>query len=222
MSANHEQPRQRRRSTQAVEELLGELNLVPYLDVMVNLIVFLMLTTVTVSAQFGLLAFDVPSFSSGGGGTPPDGEKPLELTVWVSEEGFQVVSNKGAPLDPIPRNGPKDDEGYDFKTLRALLVKIAKEFPKTKNATLFAAPKMQYWVVVKTLDTMKEAEPRACQIERRPPDRKEAAVPFDPSGPPACQISNDGKIMQCRKKKDEVVVYSGCLFPEVVLSDRVR
>jgi biopolymer transport protein TolR len=215
--------KKQRRGIDAIEEALsGELNLVPYLDVMVNLIMFLLLTTATASA-FGLLSFNVPTFSKGSGAKPPDdGEKPLELTVWVSKEGFQVVSNKGAPLDPLRRTNSKENEGYDFKNLQLLLERIGKAYPKTKNATLFVEPTIAYEIAVKTLEVMKESEPGKCQIERRLPTKAEAAQPFDPAAPPTCEISDDGNYMKCRRKVDQVAIYKGCLFPEVILSDRVR
>ena len=215
--------KKRRRGVDAIEEALsGELNLVPYLDVMVNLIMFVLLTTASASS-FGLLAFNVPTFSKGGGGKPPaEEEKPLELTVWVSKDGYQVVSNKGAPLDPIRRTNSKENEGYDLKSLQLLLERIGKTYPKTKTATLFIEPLIPYEIAVKTLEVMKEAEPGKCQIERRLPTKAELAVPFDANTPPACEISDDGNYMKCRRKQDQVAIYKGCLFPEVVLSDRVR
>lgn len=221
MDANIPRPR-KRKGHAVLEEAMGELNLVPYLDVMVNLIMFLMLTTTTASS-FGLLSFNVPSFSKGiGGGVEPT-EKPLELTVFVTKEGFKVVSNKGAPLDPIPRGASKEDDGYDFKKLRALMTEIGKLFPKTKNATVFAAPSTPYWIVVKTMDTLREAEPGACKIRRGPPTTaREKALPFDPAGRPACEISDDGRFMQCRVKEQEIVTYNDCLFPELILSDKVK
>jgi biopolymer transport protein TolR len=215
--------KKRRRGQDAIEEALsGELNLIPYLDVMVNLIMFLLLTTASASS-FGLLAFNVPTFSKGGGGKPPEeAEKPLELTVWVSKDGYQVVSNKGAPLDPIRRTNSKENEGYDLKSLQLLLERIGKAYPKTKTATLFIEPLISYEISVKTLEVMKEAEPGKCLIERRLPTKTELATPFDATAPPACEISDDGNYMKCRRKQDQVAIYKGCLFPEVVLSDRVR
>lgn len=219
----HQQHRKKHKGIEAIDEALAsELNLVPYLDVMVNLIMFLLLTTSTVSS-FGLLAFNVPVFSKGGGGKPPgEEEKPLELTVWVSKDGLQVVSNKGAPLDPIKRTSSKENDGYDFKTLQLLLERIGKAYPKTKTATLFAEPLIPYGIVVKTLEVMKEAEPGKCQIIRTTPKEAKWTPAFDPKGPPVCEISDDGSTMRCRKKQEEVVIYRDCLFPEVILSDRVK
>ena len=212
----------KQRGRESIEEGLGgELNLIPYLDVMINLIMFLLLTTATASG-FGVLSFNVPVFSKGGGAPPAEDEKPLELTIWVSKDGYQVVSNKGAPLDPIRRTNSKENEGYDLKSLQLLLERIGKTYPKTKTATLFIEPLISYEIAVKTLEVMKEAEPGKCQIERRFPNKTELSVPFEPGSPPACEISDDGNYMKCRKKEDQVAIYKNCLFPEVVLSDRVR
>jgi biopolymer transport protein TolR len=222
MEAGHPYIRKQRGRESIEEGLSSELNLIPYLDVMVNLIMFLLLTTATASG-FGMLSFNVPVFSKGSSAKPPsEDEKPLELTVWVSKDGYQVVSNKGAPLDPIRKTNSKENDGYDLKNLQLLLERIGKEYPKTKTATLFVEPLIAYEIAVKTLEVMKEAEPGKCLIERRLPNKAEAAVPFDAGAPPACEISDDGNYMKCRRKQDQVAIYKGCLFPEVVLSDRVR
>jgi biopolymer transport protein TolR len=234
MSASNEtQPeqhthRRRRRghgSADHSEEMMGELNLVPYLDVVINIMLFLLLTT-SAGTNFGLLSFNVPTYSNGGGAAGEKPEKePLKLVVRVAEEGFQLQSNYGS-LDPIPRNGPpKVDLGYNFTALHDALVKVGEQHPRDKNATLSVAGTVPYGIVVKALETMRQPKEGQCKVDRALPKevaKKRKTVPeYIDNGPTACIVSDKGDEMICRSKEDEAVVYSNCLFPDVILSEKV-
>src|SRR5262245_12910504 len=188
----HPAPKKRRRGNEAIEEAIGELNLVPYLDVMVNLIMFLLLTTAAVS-NFGLITLDLQAFSKGNP-TPPTAEDTgLNLTVAILNDGFTVAGRTGvlpgagSSGPTIGKTGPTADEGYDFKALRDLLTRVGKEFPTEKRAILFAKPDTPYLVVVRTLDAMREGTDSSCQIVRRKPNKaEEAGLPEN-----TCQPSKD-------------------------------
>jgi biopolymer transport protein TolR len=191
-------PKKRRRGHHSIEETLaGELNLVPYLDVMVNLIMFLLLTTAAVS-NFGLLTLDLQAFASGAGAVAAE-DTSLNLTVAITDKGFTVAGRTGVLVKgdgpTIGKTGPAQDQGYDFQALRELLVRISKEFPTEKRAIVFAEPAIPYWAVVKTLDAMRESEEGQCIIERKPPKERGG---------------------------DETVTYKSCLFPQVQLSATIK
>src|SRR5438876_11069791 len=75
-------------------EETGELNLVPYLDIVTNIVIFL-LASVT-AYQLGLSNVNVssPTFGVGGG---QEGPPPLNLTITVTQNGF-IVAASGAVL----------------------------------------------------------------------------------------------------------------------------
>jgi biopolymer transport protein TolR len=67
------------------EEEAGELNIVPYLDILMNLIIFILLS-MSGLATLGILNVSAPAFG-GGGGAGPDEKPPLLLTVGSERRG---------------------------------------------------------------------------------------------------------------------------------------
>src|SRR5262247_802637 len=68
------------------EEETGELNIVPYLDILVNLIMFLLVTQATL-VSLGLIDVTAPSYSVAGPGQQREEAegKNLRLTVGISQ-----------------------------------------------------------------------------------------------------------------------------------------
>lgn len=95
-----------RRETAQVEEAEiegGELNLVPYMDILVNTIIFL-LATMTSGLTLANINVNAPRYSAPAAGadeTPPDQEeKPkLNLTVAISTKGYVVAGAGGVITD---------------------------------------------------------------------------------------------------------------------------
>ncbi len=148
-------------------EGVGELNIVPYLDIMMNLIMF-MLLSMTGLMSFGVLNVSAPKYAAGPAVVAPPDEptkpKPLLLTVLVSEQGFFVAGTggvlpgetgaadqAGAPTIPKLPNGD-----YDFAALTAMMTKIKKTFPDESKAILGADAKVRYDTLVRTMDAVRE------------------------------------------------------------------
>src|SRR5262245_10831306 len=81
------------------EEMLeesGELNLIPYLDIVMNIIMFL-LATITFSAVMANINVNTPTTTLNPGPSPEE-DKPkqdLNLTVSMSERGFTIAASGG-------------------------------------------------------------------------------------------------------------------------------
>jgi biopolymer transport protein TolR len=154
------------------EEHAGELNIVPYLDILMNLIIF-MLLSMTGLAAFGILNVNAPNYGQAGptqGGENQD--QKLLLTVAVSHKGFFVagagaVLGQQAPSAPgaVSTEGqptlPKNPDGsYDYVGLAALMRKI-KQDPSaaTERKVIIAAEAdTAYETVVQTMDTVRGEE----------------------------------------------------------------
>jgi len=80
----------------------GELNLVPYLDILVNTIIFLLATTAS-AALLVNINVNSPRYESApaaGAANPDEDDKPkLNLTVAISYEGFVVAGSGGVMTD---------------------------------------------------------------------------------------------------------------------------
>jgi len=145
----------------------GELNIVPYLDIMMNLIMF-MLLSMTGLLTFGVLNVSSPKFSNPGevaSASADDPSKPkLLLTVLVSEKGFYVAGSGGVlPGDtgsadqagaPTIARLPNGD--YDYDALTAKMSEIKKAFPDESKVILGADSKVPYGTLVRTMDAVRE------------------------------------------------------------------
>lgn len=143
--------RRMREQFEEAEEETGEINLVPYMDIVTNIIIFLLASVVN-QVPLGTVNASSPTFGVGGGGGE-DTEKPaLNLTVTVGQTGF-TLAGSGAVLPPIPKL-PNGD--YDFGALTVKLSDVKKEYKDETKATFNADAVTAYETVVKTLDAMRE------------------------------------------------------------------
>ena len=156
-------------------EKTGELNIVPYLDIMVNLTMF-MLVSMTSVIQFGILNVAAPSTGpqSSVQANPDPKKKELLLTVAISTKGFFVAGSGGvlggAPADPkAPAPNPKDapptipllaNGKYDYASLTRKMVDVKNSFPEESKVILMADTTVQYETLVQTMDAIREDGPR--------------------------------------------------------------
>lgn len=146
--------RRLRDQNEELEEEAGELNLVPYMDIVTNIIIFL-LATVQYNVALGNVNVSVPTISSGGGAAAEEPEKPpLNLTITAAASGF-IIAAAGGQIPSIPKL-PNGD--YDYKALTEKLMEIKADPANTDEtkATFNADAQIPYEIVIKTLDAMRE------------------------------------------------------------------
>jgi biopolymer transport protein ExbD len=120
----------------------AELNLVSYLDVMVNLILF-MLVTYTVGMGFRTIPVDPPASAPGPAPAKLDG-----LTVAIGAAGFQVLGDGSFRSRTIPR--ARGD--YDYAALTRTVTEVSRDVDLASAVNIVAEPDIPYDVVVHTLD----------------------------------------------------------------------
>jgi biopolymer transport protein ExbD len=161
-----------REQAEEMAEEGGELNLIPYLDIVTNVIMFL-LATMTFAAALGDINVSSPTTASTAQlqtQPPPEPKNELNLTVSVSDKGFTIAASgavlyqgqtieasgnispapAGATLPTIPKKGAE----FDYEGLAKLMAQI-KATPTAKNETkviVNANPDIVYDVVVQVLD----------------------------------------------------------------------
>jgi biopolymer transport protein ExbD len=135
----------------------GELNIIPYLDIVVNIIMFLLATTVV---AVSLTNINVSSPSIGAGGAGGGEEQSLNLTVTVTDQGFTVAASGGVLTAGCQRTGPpptvaKLPTGYDFEGLTRCVSEVKRTFPDETRVIVAANPEVPYETIVQSLDALR-------------------------------------------------------------------
>jgi biopolymer transport protein TolR len=149
----------------------GELNLVPYLDIVTNVIMF-MLATTTFAAALGDINVSSPTTASVAqlqNQPPPEPKQELNLAVSISDKGFTIASSgtvlysgfsfdgagnlvqpAGGTLPTVPKKGTE----FDYEGLAQAMQRI-KSSPAARDETkviINANPDIIYEVVVQVMD----------------------------------------------------------------------
>jgi biopolymer transport protein ExbD len=139
----------------------GELNLVPFLDIVTNVIMFLLMTT-TFAAALGDINVSSPTRAtvSDQSEVPPDQKKQdLNLTVQISDKGY-IIAASGAVLyeNDVPGRLPtipKKGSDYDYTALTAKMRAIKDNFADETRVIINANPEITYETVVAAMDAIR-------------------------------------------------------------------
>ena len=129
-----------------------ELNLVPYMDIMMNLILFMLVVTMYI-VQLREAPVLAPAYSSGPKAGQSDTDKPKPfLTVAISSKSIAILgSTDDFPAEELVMTGNE----YPYKQLQASLRKHRDEkvlYEVAPNLVLTAEARVPYKVVVQTMD----------------------------------------------------------------------
>ncbi len=144
------------------EEHTGELNIVPYLDVVVNLVMF-MLLSMTGLITLGVLNVSAPKIGGDAAGNAADNQPKLLLTVAIGRQGFFIAGAGGVlgaepekPDATRPPTIPLRDGKYDYASLTQQMKKIKEQFPNETAVILSADADVVYDVLIQTMDACRE------------------------------------------------------------------
>jgi biopolymer transport protein ExbD len=158
------------------EEHTGELNIVPYLDVVVNLVMF-MLLSMTGLIALGVLNVSAPKIGGEAAAAGADAQPKLLLTVAIAKSGFYVAGAGGVlgkepetPDAARPPTIPLRDGRYDYAALGEQMKTIKAQFPSETAVILSADPEILYDVLIQTMDACREITVKNADgtSERRP------------------------------------------------------
>jgi biopolymer transport protein ExbD len=146
----------------AADEEGGELNIVPFLDIIMNVLMFVL---ATVSVSF-TATMDTNLGGLGGRTSRPPTTPTLGLTVMIVGEGFSLKAAGGnvAPGCNGPGVGlavPRTGADYDFAALSACAFKLkhaSPDFLTETHVAISANPNIAYQVVISTMDALRTAD----------------------------------------------------------------
>jgi biopolymer transport protein TolR len=150
----------------APDEEGGELNIVPFLDIITNVLMFV-LATITVT--FTTMIDSQPPRASGSSSRPPT--KPsLSLNIIVVDTGFIISAfgqrigegcngpGSGVAVGQTTADGVKD---YDYKALGVCAKRLKNQVPEAADetaATLTANGNTQYQTIISTIDAIRRSD----------------------------------------------------------------
>jgi biopolymer transport protein ExbD len=124
-----------------------ELDMTTFLNLMVVLVPFLLITAVF--SRITIVELSLPSSNS----TPTPSDPGFRVEVIVRDQALEVT-NGTAVIASIPREG---DE-YDLETLSDYLVSLKRDHPDTDGAAVLLEPQIEYDHLIQVMDTVRSKE----------------------------------------------------------------
>ena len=141
-------------------EEAGELNIVPYLDIITNVMMFVL---ASVSVSF-IASIDTTPPAIGGGKVRSEvSSKALNLAAFITTQGISLKTSGGNVATGCNDVGsgvtvPKVNEQYDFKSLTACAKRLKNASPAFKEetqVTITANPGIDYKTVIDVMDALR-------------------------------------------------------------------
>ena len=117
----------------------SELNITSFMNLMVILVPFLLITAVF--SQVAILQLEIPQ-----DGVSAGNEEKLQLELILRGEDL-IVSASGSPFDRV--------NSKDFKTLSDVLYKLKKRYPSHTEITLLLEPDTHYDTIIALMDAVR-------------------------------------------------------------------
>jgi biopolymer transport protein ExbD len=124
----------------------AELNITAFMNLMVALVPFLLITAVF--SRTTILELNLPSSTA----AVPETPQALDLEIIVRGDALQVADRGTGLLRSIPKTA----DGYDFAALAAFLRDEVKlRFPDATSVTILIEPEISYDTVVQVMDAVR-------------------------------------------------------------------
>jgi biopolymer transport protein ExbD len=134
----------KRRRRKGQDKGSGELNIMPFMNLMVILLPFLLLTAVF--SRTAVLELNLPGPSAA-----EDPQQTLALEITVRNDRIEVGDRTTGLLTEL-MNGAS---GYDVDTLSTYLMQVKARFPDKVDATMLVEPDVSYDAVVQVMDAVR-------------------------------------------------------------------
>jgi biopolymer transport protein ExbD len=140
----------KRRARRARHKEAEELNITAFMNLMVVLTPFLLITAVF--SRLAILELNLPAGQSQAAVDEPQ----FQLEITVRDSGIEIGDRNAGALNRIEKSG----EDYRLDELSAYLARIKEQFPDKMDATLLLEPDISYELLVAVMDRVRVAESR--------------------------------------------------------------
>jgi len=124
-----------------------ELDVTTFLNLMVVLVPFLLITAVF--SRLTIIELTLPS--SAGGAT--SNEEGFRVEVVVREAGIEITNGKS-----IIASIPKKDDEFDLQTLSDFMVTIKQDYPEQDAASVLMEARIPYDYLIQVMDVVRSVE----------------------------------------------------------------
>ena len=124
-----------------------ELNITSFMNLMVVLVPFLLITAVF--SRITILELSVPTASGGSQVVKPN----FAIEVIVRKSGLELANGSNV-VAAIPNQAGE----YDLEKLTKILLRLKSDYPEKDDATVLMEPDIQYDHLIRVMDTLRETE----------------------------------------------------------------
>jgi biopolymer transport protein ExbD len=129
------------------KEAMHELDVTTFLNLMVVLVPFLLITAVF--SRLTIVELNLPSSSSG----PSSSQPSFRVEVVVREAGIEITNGTS-----IIASIPKKDDEFDLETLSDFMVELKRDYPEQEAASVLMEPHIPYDYLIQVMDIVRSVE----------------------------------------------------------------
>jgi biopolymer transport protein ExbD len=127
-----------------------ELDITTFLNLMVVLIPFLLISAVF--SRVAIMELSVPTSAGGTASNAPN----FAIEVIVREAGLEIANGSS-----VEAAIPKKEGQYDMKMLSEMLMRLKAQYPEKKDATVLMEPDIEYDYLIRIMDAVRGTELQA-------------------------------------------------------------
>ena len=121
-----------------------ELNITAFMNLMVVLVPFLLMTAVF--SHITVLDLNLPP--PGSQSSQDKKDTPYELRITIRKDALILSDNKGGLIKRIKKN----KDSHNYPVLKQILKQVKARFPDKKNITILSEPKTHYDDLIQVMD----------------------------------------------------------------------
>ncbi len=140
----------RRKGGRRANQQTAELNITAFMNLMVILVPFLLITAVF--SRLAILELNLPGSST----EPADPqEQTFQLEIIVRKEKIEVGDRNQGLLGVYPNT---EEQGYDYEALSEKLSQLKKRYPTKTDASILLEQDIEYDTLVQVMDRVRVTE----------------------------------------------------------------
>ncbi len=125
-------------------DIMRVLNLVPMMDILTVLVIFLLITAVF--THITIMDLSIPTQAGGTAVNKPN----FSIEVIVRKAGLEIANGSS-----VEAAIPKKDDKYDLEMLSKMLTRLKAQYPEKEDATVLMEPDIQYDYLIQIMDAIR-------------------------------------------------------------------